>query len=114
MKLLVVDDSLGNPAIVRQLLREIPVLERVEVVSSPKDLAPQMQADLIVLGGRCLNRAQELRRLFPNAYIIGRSPWFEDGPLSFYPWGNELRDPTLPLDSLALEFLAAQDGLPPT
>lgn len=114
MKLLIIDDSLGNPTIVRQLLRELAVLERVEVLSSPKDVADHTAADLIVLGSRWLHRSRELRERFPNAHIIGRSPWFEASPLCFYPWGNELRDPTLSLDALALDFLAAQDGQAPT
>jgi hypothetical protein len=109
MKLLVIDDSLGNPKVVAQLIGDLCPHATVEVMLSPSGLHGCAEADLIILGGRWLDRARELREAFPLAHIIGRSPWSGVGPRAFFPWGNELRDPTLPLDRLLADYCPAKD-----
>jgi hypothetical protein len=109
MRLLVIDDSLGNPIIVKQWLQDYGLAEAVEVLLSPLETDPCRGADVIILGGRWLGWAKELRSAFPLAQIIGRSPCSSEGPLEFFPWGDHLREPTLSLDSLLREYLTSQD-----
>lgn len=104
MRLLVIDDSLGNPKVVVQLIGDLCPLATVEMALSPSELNGCTGADLVILGERWLDRAKDLRAAFPQAYIIGRSPWSGVGPSAFFPWGDELREPTLSLDRLLSEF----------
>jgi hypothetical protein len=112
MKVLVVDDTLGNPKIVRHLLQDLKQVISVDVVDSLKEAVMMAGIDVIILGGRCLSWARELRGIYPEVYIIGRIPWFTEGPYDFFPWGDELRDPTLPLSALIQERLNHQENLP--
>ncbi len=100
MKILVLDDTLGHPMMVSALLEQQPNVSQVVVASSLKEVADQTEVAVVLLGGRLLRYAKELRELFPSAHIIGRCPFIQDEPLNFFPWGDELRDPTLPLTRL--------------
>lgn len=104
MKVLVIDETLGNPSIIRRLLQDLDLFESVEVLGTPKETIHCTEADVIILGGRWLDWAKELRGAFPEAYIVGRSPWFNNGPSAFFPWGDQLRDPTISLDRLVKKF----------
>lgn len=105
MKVLVIDDVLRNPEMVRELLLTVAGVESAQVVDRPRAEVRDAEIDLVIVGSRWLTSAQELRARFPSAYILGRCSWSGDAaPLSFYPWGNELRDPTLPLTRLVEDW----------
>ena len=105
MKVLVIDDVLRNPEMVRELLLTVAGVESAQVVERPRAEVRDVEVDLVIVGSRWLTAAQELRARFPSAYILGRCSWSGDAaPLNFYPWGNELRDPTLPLTRLVEDW----------
>lgn len=113
MKVLVADDTLGNPRMVTVFLEELGCSDHVKVIGSLKDANHGLEADVVIVGGHWLGRAREFRELFPHAYIIGRSPWMVEGAVNFYPWGNELRDPMLPIDALIKEISSTQENPAP-
>lgn len=109
MKVLIVDDTLGNPRMVARFLQDLGFTDDIKVVGSIKETINEIEVEVIIVGGHWLSRTQELRQRFAHAYIIGRSPWLVDGTEKFYPWGNELRDPMLPIEVLIKEILTSQD-----
>lgn len=98
---MVIDESLGEAQFVKQLLEELENVGLALVTDDPasfswEDLVP----DVFVLGANWLNWARELRKRFPRAAIIGRGPWQGKTTQEFFPWGDELREPSLPITSL--------------
>ena len=98
---MVIDESLGEAQFVKQLLEE---LENVGLALVTEDLDnfswEELVPDVFGLGANWLDRARQLRKKFPHAAIIGRGPWQGSTTQEFFPWGDELREPTLPITSL--------------
>lgn len=108
MTILVIDDTLRNTEMVRQLLLSLEGVADALVLEQPDSLAFKGGVDLIIVGSRWLSWARELRARFPEAYIVGRCPWTEESsPSDFGIWGDELRDPALPLTRLVQERLGS-------
>jgi len=102
---MVIDESLGEAQFVKQLLEE---LENVGLALVTEDLDnftwEDLVPDVFVLGANWLDRARQLRKKFPRAAIIGRGPWQGNTTQEFFPWGDELREPTLPITSLIPKY----------
>jgi hypothetical protein len=102
---LVIDESLGESQFVKQLLEELEHVALALVTDDPQtfswdDLVP----DVLVLGANWLDWARELRKKYPSSAIIGRGPWQGNPTQEFFPWGDELREPTLPITSLIPKY----------
>ncbi len=98
---LVIDESLGETKFVKHLLEELDQVSRAIVVANFDDYSfEESPPDVLILGASWLHMARRFRKQFPVSKIIGRGPWQGDVEAEFYPWGDELRDPTLPLTSL--------------
>lgn len=97
----VIDESLGEASFVKQLLEELENVGLALVMGTPDettllDLVP----DVLVLGASWLGWAREFRIRFPCSSIIGRIPWQGEVEDEFFPWGDQLREPTLPITNL--------------
>jgi hypothetical protein len=101
LTVLVIDETLGENSFVVQLLEELEQVGRALVADSP-ELAglDSIFPDVLVLGANWLNQARDLRLRFPQSAIIGRSPWHGDMSSEFFPWGDQLREPSLPITKL--------------
>lgn len=102
LNVLVIDETLGEPTFVQQLLEDLDQVARAVVIKRPEALNEVVDfvPDVLVLGSTWLGRARELRLRFSNSAIIGRSPWHGEVECEFFPWGDELREPTLPITNL--------------
>lgn len=104
LTVLVIDETLGDPNIVIDLLQELEYVGRALVARHPDEISKgSVWPDVLVLGANWLGWARQFRRMFPSASIIGRGPW--QGPVEgeFFPWGDQLREPTIPITSLIPE-----------
>ena len=100
-KVLVIDETLGNSRFAKLLLEGLEYVARAEIVTSPEhDLLDNFAPDILLLGSRWLDSARAYRKRFPAIFIVGRCPWYDELDCEFFPWGDELREPTLPLTSL--------------
>lgn len=101
LTILVIDESLGDPRFVKQLLEEVENVTTALITDDPKAFSwDEFVPDVFVLGANWLDWAREIRKRFPRSAIIGRGPWQGSTTHEFFPWGDELRDPTLPITSL--------------
>lgn len=104
LTVLVIDETLGDPNIVIDLLQELNQVGWASVARHPEEVEQgSVLPDVLILGANWLGWAREFRRMFPAASIIGRGPW--QGPVEgeFFPWGDQLREPTIPITSLIPE-----------
>ncbi len=97
---MVIDDSLGDLRFVRQLLETIDGVASVLVAAAPLDQDAEFEPDVVIVGPRWLNWARNLRETYPECFIIGRCPWQGELEGEFFPWGNQLREPSIPLPNL--------------
>lgn len=98
---LVIDDTLGELQFARHLLEELEQVAEVVVADFPDEIGAEgFSPDILIVGPRWLNWARRLREKFPGCYIIGRCPWQGDKVKEFFPWGNRLREPSVPLTHL--------------
>jgi hypothetical protein len=98
---LVIDETLGEPSFVIHLLEELEHVGLALVASHPEEALEQgLFPDVLVLGASWLDWARKFRRTFPDSSIIGRGPWQGNAEGEFFPWGDELREPSLPITSL--------------
>lgn len=100
-KVAIIDETLGEPSFVIHLLEELEQVAEAVVASHPDEFQSYgLIPDVLVLGANWLDLARKFRRLFPSSSIIGRGPW--QGPVEgeFFPWGDQLREPSLPLTSI--------------
>lgn len=103
-KVLVIDETLGQLSFVKQLLEDLEQVAEVLVIRHPSDICLEdIRLDVFILGASWLDRARELRRLFPMSFIVGRGPWQGTSSAEFFPWGDALREPTLPITDLIPE-----------
>lgn len=109
MRVLVLDDTLKKPDMVSYLLLDLAIVSTVVVSDSLARALENKDVDVVILGGRFLTACRQLREAYPKAYIIGRGPWMKRGDLDFFPWGDELRDPSVPLHRLLGERPKAKD-----
>jgi len=101
ISVLVVDETLGEPSFVVRLLEELDHVGLAQVVESPQEaLACELLPDVLILGANWLGWARQFRLEFPCSEIIGRGPWQGSAQGEFFPWGDQLRDPTIPIASL--------------
>lgn len=100
-KVLVIDETLGDSSFVKLLLEGLEYVAQVEVVPAPDTkFLENFVPDILLLGARWLGHARRYRKQFPSIFIVGRCPWYDELDCEFFPWGDELREPTLPLTSL--------------
>jgi hypothetical protein len=98
---MVIDESLGEAHFVKQLLEELENVALAMVTDDPSTVSwGELVPDVFVLGANWLDWARELRKTFPKSAIIGRGPWQGNPTQEFFPWGDELREPSLPITSL--------------
>ena len=98
---LVIDETLGEPSFVIHLLEELEHVAKAIVADSPEEIPEgNWIPDVLALGASWLGLAKQFRRLFPRSAIIGRGPWQGTVEVEFFPWGDELREPSLPITSL--------------
>lgn len=98
---LVIDETLGEASFVQHLLEELDHVRRALVLATPEELERfDILPDVLILGASWLGWARDFRRRFPASVIIGRTPWQGEVGDEFFPWGDELRDPTLPITTL--------------
>lgn len=100
LTVLVIDETLGEPSMVIELLEELQRVDRALVARRPEDVALVEGADVVVLGASWLGWAKEFRRRFPSCELVGRGPWQGNVEAEFFPWGDKLREPTLPITAL--------------
>lgn len=99
--MLVIDETLSETSLVVELLEELKQVSRAFVVRNPEEIAGlEMVPDVLVLGASWLGWAKRFRRRFPLCSIIGRGPWQGSVEEEFFPWGDKLREPTLPITCL--------------
>lgn len=97
---MVIDDSLGDLRFVRQLLEGLQGVQGVQVLAAPDETAATpFVPDFLILGPRWLGWARRLREQYPECFIVGRCPW-QGEVAEFFPWGNQLREPSIPLPNL--------------
>lgn len=101
MKVLVIDDTLGELRFVQQLLEQLERVGEVMVADFPQEVeGDSFVPDVLIVGPRWLASAREFRERFPGCYMVGRCPWQGELEGEFFPWGNSLREPSLPITSL--------------
>ncbi len=101
LTVLVIDETLGETALVVELLEELEQVSRAVVIRDQAELSSfEIVPDVVVLGANRLGLAKEFRRRLPRCSIIGRGPWQGSVEGEFFPWGDRLREPTLPITSL--------------
>lgn len=101
LTVLVIDETLGESAFVVQLLEELEHVAQVLVADFPEQVSLEgVLPDVLVLGANWLGLAREFRLRFPSAAIIGRGPWQGEVKSEFFPWGDQLREPSLPITEL--------------
>lgn len=101
LKVLVIDETLGQLSFVKQLLEDLEHVAEALVVRHPAEICLEdICLDVFILGATWLDRARELRQLFPGSFIVGRGPWQGESGAEFFPWGDELREPSLPITHL--------------
>ena len=105
MRVLILDDTLGVPRLVQPWLQELEKAVEIVVAGSLNEVLANTRSGMVILGGRFLNATREIRQAHPGAYIVGRLPWSDVGPRAFYPWGDELREPTLDIGVLIRDWL---------
>lgn len=101
---MVIDETLGEPTFVIDLLEELEYVGKAIVARHPDEIDEgSFLPDVLVLGANWLDWAKRFRKRFPDSSIIGRGPW--QGPVEgeFFPWGDRIREPTLPLTSIIPE-----------
>ena len=101
MTVLVIDEELANVRYTKELLEGLDHISVALVAGSPAALElDKIRPDMIVLGASWLGSARSFRKRYPRAIILGRGPWYGRSTEEFYPWGDALREPALPLTSL--------------
>ena len=102
---MVIDESLGEAHFVKQLLEELENVALALVLDDAENSSwDELVPDVFVLGANWLDWARELRKKYPRAAIIGRGPWQGSTTQEFFPWGDELREPALPITSLIPKY----------
>ena len=97
----VIDESLGEASFVQQLLEELENVGRAFVMGTPDEITLlDLVPDVLVLGASWLGWAREFRLRFPSSSIIGRVPWQGEVEDEFFPWGDQLREPSLPITNI--------------
>ena len=101
LKVLVIDETLGEPTFVVHLLEELEQVARAIVARHPEEVeGADFVPDILVLGASWLDWAKSFRKRFPSSSIIGRGPWQGSVEGEFFPWGDRIREPSLPITSL--------------
>lgn len=100
LTVMVIDESRGEQLFAKQLLEELEQVIQVFVTDDPGSYRWGDPPDVFILGATHLGWARALRKKFPTATIIGRGPWQGSTTQEFFPWGDELREPALPITSL--------------
>lgn len=100
LTVLVLDETLGDPTFVVNLLEELEYVGRAMVARHPDEVLEDLLPDVLVLGATWLDWARQFRLKFPSSSIIGRGPWQGSVEGEFFPWGDQLREPSLPITSL--------------
>lgn len=97
----VIDETLGEPSFVVHLLEELEQVASVVVADTVDDLGGlELSPDVLILGANRLDLARQFRRRYPRSTIIGRGPWQGQAEGEFFPWGDQLREPSLPLTEI--------------
>lgn len=92
-----------NPAVLRYASEILKSMFQLEVMVFSSLGAPAdegFNAQAVILGPQFLDQAGEVRRRYPQSFILGIADWCHDVPSDFHRWGNQLKDLATPFAEL--------------